>query len=562
MVNQHSGALALTWANKQLRLLSHENGTYEWVEPTDFRVSEVRLLNDVRSVGQVHGDKSRAKDNLLIRGDSLHALTSLLRIPEFASQYEGKVNLVYIDPPFNTGQAFEHYDDGLEHSVWLTMLRDRLQQIRRLLAEGGTVWVHLDDAEAHRARIVLDEVFGIENFVATFIWQKVDSPNDNKVAVTTDHEFIHCYARNKGKLKLTPMGDESILAAYGQVDSEGKRYRDRLLKKNGKNSLRADRPTMWFAITDPDENECWPIHDDGREANWAMGKERVDILVANGELIWKKRPDPLRPDSDRWVPYTREWAPATPTRPWPTIWTDVHTSRQAKAHLRAMFPGVTPFGTPKPERLMERIIEIATEADDIVIDCFAGSGTTAAVAHKMGRRWVTAEWSAENIATYTLPRLEKVVAGTDPGGVTDQVGWEGGGGFRLLDVAPSVYEIDDATVLLADNVTAGELAESVAAQLGFAYEPDGAYCGRKNAMRLAVIDGVLSEDIVRLLVGTLEEKERVTIVATAAEPGAEDVLRNLRPGSRVRKVPRDLARLSRRQSEVVQLVLDGLEVAE
>ncbi len=561
MTEKHTGALALTWTNKHLRLLANDDGTYEWVEPSDYRVAEVRLLNDVKSVGQVHGDRNRAQDNLLIRGDSLHALTSLLRIPEFTAQYEGKVKLVYIDPPFNTGQAFDDYDDGLEHSVWLTMLRDRLSQIKRLLAPNGSVWVHLDDAEQHRARLVLDEVFGIDNFVATFIWQKVDSPNDNKVAVTTDHEFIHCYAKNKPLLKLTPMGDESILGAYGQVDAHGKRYRDRLLKKNGKNSLRADRPTMWFPITDPDGNECWPIHDDGREARWAMGKDAVEALVASNELVWKKRPDPIDPDTDRWVPYTREWAPDTPTRPWPTIWTDVHTSRQAKAHLRAMFPGVTPFGTPKPERLMQRIIEIATESDDIVLDCFAGSGTTAAVAHKMGRRWVTAEWSAENIATYTLPRLEMVVSGSDPGGVTEQVGWESGGGFRVLDVAPSVYEVLDHTVLLSETVTAGQLAESVAAQLGFDYEPNGFFSGAKGRMRLCVVDGVLNDDIARLVTGALQDKERVTVVATACEPGAEDLVRSLAPGSRVRKVPRDLARLSSRRSEVVQLVLDGLEAS-
>ena len=209
---------------------------------------------------------------------------------------------------------------------------------------------------------------------------------------------------------------------------------------------------------------------------------------------------------------------------------------------------------------MERIIHLASRPGDIVLDCFAGSGTTSAVAQKMGRRWVAAEWAATTIADFALPRLERVVKGDDPGGVTEPIGWRGGGGFRLLDVAPSVYTVDDAMVLLSESVTAGELAESVAAQLGFAYELDGALCGRRNAMRLAVIDGVLNDDIVQLLVGALDEKERLTVVATAAEPGAEDSLRKLRPGSRFRKVPRDLARLSRRRSEVVQLVLDGLGV--
>jgi len=160
MTSSYSGRLELTWTNKDRTLLAHEDQTYEWVEPADYRVSEVRLLQDVASVGETAPQSNRASDNLLIRGDALHALNSLSRLPEFAKAYVGKVKLCYIDPPFNTGQAFEHYDDALEHSVWLTMLRDRLVQIKELLADDGSVWVHLDDAEVHRCRSVLDEVFG------------------------------------------------------------------------------------------------------------------------------------------------------------------------------------------------------------------------------------------------------------------------------------------------------------------------------------------------------------------------------------------------------------------
>ncbi len=177
----YEGRLELTWTNKQLRLLAHDDGSYEWVPPSDYRVAEVRLLHDVMSVGEV--SKTRAADNLLIRGDALNALTTLGRLPEFAGEYLGKVKLCYIDPPFNTGQAFTSYDDNLEHSVWLTMLRDRLLQIQQLLAPDGSVWVHLDDEEVHRFRCVLDEVFGPENFVATVIWQKAYSPRNDAPAL-------------------------------------------------------------------------------------------------------------------------------------------------------------------------------------------------------------------------------------------------------------------------------------------------------------------------------------------------------------------------------------------
>lgn len=530
----YSGRLELTWTNKPLALLAHEDGAYEWTPPSDYRIAEVRLLHDVITVGATNPEIARVKDNLLIRGDALNALTALGRLREFSREYLGKVKLCYIDPPFNTKQSFLQYDDSLEHSVWLTMMRDRLLQIKDLLAPEGSVWLHVDDSEGHRARCVLDEVFGPDNFVATFIWRKVDSPNDNKVAVTSDHEYIFCYAKSKSQLRFRQMPDPSILEAYGSISPEGQRYRDRLLKKNGKNSLRTDRPTMFYPIEDPDGNEVYPIHDDGREACWSLGKATVQALQANDKLIWKRR---VINDREQWVPYTREWAPETPTRPWPTMWTDVDTTRQAKAHLRELFPGLTPFDTPKPEKLIRRILEIGTDPWDVVLDCFVGSGTTAAVAHKMGRRWVAVERSLDTIATYALPRLTAVVKGEDPGGVTEVLTWEGGGGFRILDVAPSMFEADEGIVVLADWATKGALAEATAAQMGFDYEPVAPFCGRKGRTRLAVVDGLINEAVVRLLVQALDDDERLVLCGTAIDTEAREIIRTLRPGSAIRRIP-------------------------
>lgn len=193
----YTGRLELTWTNKDRTLLAHEDQTYEWVDPADYRVSEVRLLHDVARVGDVAPDRKRASDNLLIRGDALHALNALTSIPEFAREYAGKVKLVYIDPPFNTGQAFVQYDDALEHSVWLTMLRDRLVQIRDLLASDGSVWVHLDDAEVHRCRLVLDEIFGPDNFIASVVWQKLHARNNSAQHFSADHDWILVYAKSR-----------------------------------------------------------------------------------------------------------------------------------------------------------------------------------------------------------------------------------------------------------------------------------------------------------------------------------------------------------------------------
>ena len=182
-----AGRLELTWANKDRRLLAHDDVTYEWVDPHDWRVSEVRLFDVVDTYGE------DAEDNLLIQGDALHALTALTAVPEYADRYLGKVKLVYIDPPFNTGQTFQQYDDNLEHSVWLTMLRDRLEQVQRLLAPDGSVWLHCDDSEQHRARCVMDETFGADAFVATVLWQKRYS-RDSRPAIGQVHDFIHVYS--------------------------------------------------------------------------------------------------------------------------------------------------------------------------------------------------------------------------------------------------------------------------------------------------------------------------------------------------------------------------------
>ncbi len=168
----YDGRLELTWTNKPLRLLAHEDGSYEWVSPSDYRVAEVRLLHDAGAGGEVHAQPDRARDNLLIRGDALNALTSLIELPELAREYVGKVKLAYLDPPFNTQQSFLHYDDALEHSVWLTMMRDRLVSTKTLLAPAGSVWVHLDDSEMGYCRVMMDEIFGRENFVATIVWEK------------------------------------------------------------------------------------------------------------------------------------------------------------------------------------------------------------------------------------------------------------------------------------------------------------------------------------------------------------------------------------------------------
>ena len=402
-------------------------------------------------------------DNRLVFGDNLLALKAL------ETEFAGKVKCAFMDPPYNTRSAFTHYDDGVEHSIWLSLMRDRLEIIRRLLSDDGSLWITIDDNEAHYLKVLCDEVFGRNCFVTAFIWKKVDSPNDNKVPITPDHEYVLCFSKTPGAGTFKQRNDESILDAYRRPDAESDRpYRDRLLKKNGKNSLRADRPSMFFPIIAPNGSEVLPIHDDGREARWALGKKAVDDLVAKGGLIWKKREGGA---VGRWVPYTREFAPESPSRPHPTIWNDLDTTRQTKAHQKVLFGENSVFDTPKPEDLVHRALEMSTSPDDLVLDPFAGSGTTGAVAHKMRRRWIMVELG-EHCHTHIIPRLKKVIDGEDKGGITEAVGWKGGGGFRYYRLAPSLLEKDKwGNWVINTDYNAAMLAEAPCKLDGFTFAP-------------------------------------------------------------------------------------------
>jgi adenine-specific DNA-methyltransferase len=520
-VTDYEGRLELTWTNKHLRLLAHEDGSYEWLSPSDYRVAEVRLLHDAATVGDV--GKTRATDNLLISGDALSGLTSLARLPEFAAQYLGKVKLAYIDPPFNTQQSFLQYDDALEHSVWLTMFRDRLEQIKRLLAPEGSVWVHLDDSEVHRARCVLDEVFGPGPFIATVVWQK-RTTRENRPAFSQAQDYILVYAplgaqewkKHRNKLARQPGGysnpDDDPKGPWASIPFTAKGHR--------KNQMYSITTPTGVVYTPPFKNRCW-----------GMIESEYKRLLAENRIYFPDKGN----GKPRYKQYEFEDEGLVPQ----TWWTaeECSTNDDAKRHIHELFPDDPEFATPKPEQLLTRIIHIASNPGEIVLDCFLGSGTTAAVAHKMGRRWVGIEREAETLKTYAVPRLMKVIQDEDPGGITDEVGWEGGGGFRVLEIGASMFDADDGIVFLADWTTNGALSEATAAQLGFDYEDSPPFAGRKGRTRLAVVDGVVNEAVVRILASALEEAERVVVCGTGIDTEARQILRDLRPGSTLRKIP-------------------------
>lgn len=532
--------LELVWPNKDKFLLvpRDADGKPVWVEPTHPAAAEVRLSYFTGEVGEVGPDPYA--DNLLFTGDSLDVLRILCEVPEYRQHYRGKVKLIYIDPPFNTGQTFTHYDDWMEHSTWLSFMSERLRLMRELLSPDGSIWVHLDDAEVHRMRCLMDEVFGAVNFVASVLWRSSDNSNNDAKQFSLDHNTMLVYSRAPGWTSRRLPAELSDLPHFKNPDDDP---RGPWFDGNPLNSP-SPRPDLMYDVLGPHGDVI--THPPN---GWRWSRDTMNERMATGEIRFTADGKGIRRRT-----YFADHRGLPPS----TVWTDIGktgASRQAKTELKRLFPGVPTrdlFDTPKPERLLERIMLVATEPGDVVVDLFGGSGTTAAVAHKMGRRWITAEVSPETVSTFTKPRLEKVVAGEDLGGITSAVRWAGGGGLRVAEVRPSMYEVGPAgLVLLADWATNGKFSRAVAGQLGFEFEPDAApFCGRRGRMRLAVLDGAVGPEEVRDLVGRLEERERVTIVAKVVLPDTEDSLAKLSPGSRIRKAPRDLltgARRRRRQ---------------
>ncbi|SUS05617.1 DNA methylase N-4 [uncultured Defluviicoccus sp.] len=393
-------------------------------------------------------------DNRLIFGDNLLALKAL------EQEFAGKVKCVFIDPPYNTGSAFEHYDDGLEHSIWLSLMRDRLEIIRRLLSDEGSLWVTLDDNEAHYFRVLGDEVLGRGNFVADIAWQKKYAPGNNEKGISSDHDHVLLWTKNRPSWawNLLPRSDKQD-AAYKNPDND-----PRGIWKASDLTRSEHRDRDFYPIITPSGKSVTPAA--GR--SWSRPPEEIERLRADNRLWFGPRGD-AKPSLKRFLTDVQEGIVAR------TIWLrdEVGDNEQAKKEAK-QFNDRDIFATPKPEKLLQRVIQIATNPGDLVLDSFAGSGTTGAIAHKMGRRWIMVELG-EHCHTHIIPRLRKVIDGEDKGGITEAVGWQGGGGFRYYRLAPSLLEIDKwGREVIAKAYNAAMLAEALCKLEGFTYAPSDA----------------------------------------------------------------------------------------
>lgn len=394
-------------------------------------------------------------DNKLIFGDNLLALKAL------EQDYAGKVKCIYIDPPYNTGSAFEHYDDGVEHSVWLSLMRDRMELLRSLLAEDGSIWISIDDNECHYFKIMMDEIYGRHNFISTIIWQKIYTIKNSAKHFSDMHDYIMVYAKNSDiwQRNLLPRTD-ALDTTYTNPDND-----PRGLWTTNAVQARNYYSQGLYEIVSPSGHKFTPP----KGTYWRISKETFEELDKDGRVWWGKNGTSV-PRIKKYLSEAKQGVVPS------TLWmhTDCGQNAEAKTEIRKLFEDTTEtdiFITPKPERLIKKVIEIASQAGDIVLDSFAGSGTTGAVAHKMGRRWIMVELG-EHCHTHIIPRMKKVIDGTDQGGISESVNWHGGGGFRYYRLAGSLLEKDKfGNWVISKDYNASMLAEAVCKLEGFTYSP-------------------------------------------------------------------------------------------
>ncbi len=462
-------------------------------------------------------------DNKLIFGDNLLALKAI------EQEYAGKVKCVFIDPPYNTGSAFTHYDDGIEHSIWLSLLRDRLELIRQLLSIDGSIWITIDDNEAHYLKILCDEIFGRSNFLCDIAWEKRYSPPPDTKDFGYIHDHILCYRKtSQFQRNLLPLTE----------DQTG-RY------KNPDNDLRGpwkamdytcrytadERPNLYYPITQPNTGETiWPK----KTRVWAMSKENHLLNERNKSIWWGT-------DGKNSVPALKNFLSEIKQGMMPmSLWKHTLTghTQDAKKEMLALY-GKDFFSTPKPEKLLNVILHIATNPGDLVLDSFAGSGTTGAVAHKMGRRWIMVELG-EHCHTHIIPRLKKVIDGEDKGGITESVSWKGGGGFRYYRLAPSLLLKDKwGNYVINKEFNPTMLAEALCKLEGFTYSPsDSLYWQQGHSTErdfIYVTTQTLTHEQLQQLseeVGT----DRSLLVLCLAFRGAADRFPNLT----IKKIPKQV----------------------
>lgn len=484
---------------------------------------EPRLLIENKKLSNTESDSKT--ENMLIHGDNLLALKAL----EKNSDVCGHVKCIYIDPPYNIGAAFENYDDNLEHSQWLNLIRPRLEILWKLLnSSTGSIWISIDDNEQAYMRVLCDELFGRSNFIAQIVWQKRYS-RENREAIGDVHEYIIVYAKNKESFKanrnLVPMSEKQA-KVYKNPNNDSKgRWRAVPMTAQAGHAT----PDQFYEITAPGGRAFTPPT--GR--CWSLSKATFEKLRAEGRIYFGKNNN-SQPNTIR---YLSEVPGVAPWTWWPSD--EVGHTDAAKKEILALFKNNI-FDTPKPESLLQRILYIASNPGDLILDSFIGSGTTIAVAHKMQRRYIGIEMG-EQAYTHCKVRLDKVISGEDSGGITKAVGWKGGGGYRFYELAPTLINADAfGEAVINTDYDADMLAAAVALHEGYTYQPDSNLFWKQSVgsekSYLFVTTRHLNETYLDSIKDTMEDGDYLIVACRSYDRGLEKAYDNIS----VKKIPQML----------------------
>lgn len=478
---------------------------------------EPRIL--VEDPSKSYGDPN--SENMLIHGDNLLALKAL------EQDFAGEIKCIYIDPPYNTGSAFEHYDDNLEHSTWLSLMRPRLEILKKLLhPTEGSLWISIDDDECHYLKVLCDEVFGRDNFVANVIWEKKFSPQNDAKWLSDSHDHILVYANSKSAWRphLLPRTEE-MDARYQNQDNDprGPWTSGDLLRKDAQKSGLYEIITPSGAKYNPPAGRSWRVPEYKLHE---MVKENRIWFGANGSNV---------PRIKRFLSEVQQGVVSK------TIWLreEVGDNDEATKEMRVLFSN-DPFTTPKPERLLKRILELGSKPGDWVLDSFLGSGTTSAVAHKMGRKHIGIEMG-DHATTHCLPRLKKVIDGTDGLALSEALSWKGGGGFKFYDLAPSFITIDEFGNPVIDSFyNDSKLIRAVCKLTNYEYRPSQTEYfkhgigSEKNF--IYVTTQLLTAAVVQNIAEHLKPNETLLICPKKFEPGCKEIDNRIT----IRKIPQSV----------------------
>lgn len=497
MVNK----LELTWLGKEMEIK---------IEP--------RILIEDKEISNCTNDPNT--ENMIVHGDNLLALKAL------ESKYAGQIKCIYIDPPYNTGSAFEHYDDNLEHSTWLSLIKPRLEILRNLLSDVGSIWISIDDDEGHYLKVLCDEIFGRNNYINTVIWEKKYSPQNDAKWLSDNHDFILVYAKNKEvwRPNLLPRSEE-MDSRYKNPDND-----PRGVWKTSDLSVRRKTEKDIYEIKTPSGRIVLPPS--GR--SWGVSKENFQILLTENRVWFGKNGDSV-PQLKRFLTDVKQGMTSM------TIWKykEVGHTQDAMKESKAI-NSESVFGTPKPERLIERVLTLGSNEGDLVLDSFLGSGTTAAVAHKMRRKYIGIEMG-DHAYTHCKVRLDKVIDGSDQGGISKSVDWQGGGAYKFYELAPSLINKDDFDEFVINkDYDADMLASAVALHEGFTYEPDEHIFWKQSkgneSSYLFVTTRHLNTAYIDSIKSTMKDGEYLVIACKSFEAGLD----KLYPNITIKKIPQML----------------------